>query len=779
MSRMRPRLAVACALLVACGKSASHGDPDANGPDAPPDARDPHAPPSLTSVTPSGDTWLHEPVRLIFDEPLDPHVELTATATVAGQRVNATISLDDAMTVAITIDPAARGVGALDLHVAGTVTDPGGNQAPVATDIHLTLPAWSAQPVDLGTAASSPAIVVDDRGAVIGAWLVGSQVVVAQLYGGQWSQLGAALGGSAASPAITVDSMQRVVVGWTESGVAHVARWNGAWTELASPGNGSAIALATPPMGNPIAAVFGATASALELTDDRWQPIGTTLPIASMVGEPALAVGAQGHPALGWIDGARIVVYRFDSAWTAIAPITLPSPPSGIDHMSLAMHDTTLAVAYDAWAGSFGVLAATTTGTTWTRLDHLLDLDPQSDAVDPAIAIDASGAPIVAWTEFVEGMRNRGLIARWSGSRWQIVGGTPWLPDPDAVTTRPALALHAGGAPVVGYSSAGQIAVQRFNGPAVAPVGIAQRASIAGCSFNPNNPPPLLSQTGCFTMTTPGQPTPHPGLVPYAVGVQLWSDGDRKRRWIALPDGASMTASSTGAWAAPNGTLIFKEFAYERTPGSPATRRAMETRVLVKTVYGFMGFSYQWNPAGTDASLLTDGEWTYVWPLDDGTTHTHLYPSRSECISCHQDSYGPLLGIRPPQLARWFDYDGQIADQLPTLATLGVGPATTATPFVSPHDPSETLEHRMRGYMAANCAHCHNVGDISIHDLRYTTPLAQTNLCPDIVPGNPGASLTYQLVSSRPGMPPLATLETDPLAVRTLYGWIAGMTSCP
>lgn len=85
----------------------------------------------------------------------------------------------------------------------------------------------------------------------------------------------------------------------------------------------------------------------------------------------------------------------------------------------------------------------------------------------------------------------------------------------------------------------------------------------------------------------------------------------------------------------------------------------------------------------------------------------------------------------------------------------------------------------MRGYMAANCAHCHNPDHIAVHDLRYTTPLAQTNLCPDIVPGDPGASKTYQLVSSRPGMPPLGTLATDPLAIQTLGNWISGMRSCP
>ena len=69
---------------------------------------------------------------------------------------------------------------------------------------------------------------------------------------------------------------------------------------------------------------------------------------------------------------------------------------------------------------------------------------------------------------------------------------------------------------------------------------------------------------------------------------------------------------------------------------------------------------------------------------------------------------GPLLGVRPEQLARWYDYDGVIADQLQTLAALGVAPVSSATPFISPHQPNETIEHRVRGYMAGNCMHCHN-----------------------------------------------------------------------
>jgi hypothetical protein len=82
----------------------------------------------------------------------------------------------------------------------------------------------------------------------------------------------------------------------------------------------------------------------------------------------------------------------------------------------------------------------------------------------------------------------------------------------------------------------------------------------------------------------------------------------------------------------------------------------------------------------------------------------------------------------------------------------------------------------MRGYMAGNCAHCHNPQYLSIKDFRYTTPLAQTKLCEAVVPGDPANSRAYQLVTSRPGMPALGTLAVDPLADQMLGAWISGMT---
>src|SRR4051812_49692193 len=116
-----------------------------------------------------------------------------------------------------------------------------------------------------------------------------------------------------------------------------------------------------------------------------------------------------------------------------------------------------------------------------------------SNAIAPAVAFDASGAPLVAWTELVE-TNQRGVLARWTGSTWSIVGGISWLDDTQAQPSRARIALHANEAAVVATSAAGAVRVARFNGPRVAGAGISARGSIAGCSFDAANPPAMLSQ---------------------------------------------------------------------------------------------------------------------------------------------------------------------------------------------------------------------------------------------------------------------------------------------
>jgi len=68
-------------------------------------------------------------------------------------------------------------------------------------------------------------------------------------------------------------------------------------------------------------------------------------------------------------------------------------------------------------------------------------------------------------------------------------------------------------------------------------------AAVAGAQAAPAAPPlpRLLSDTALFS---PGTTTTlAAGVVPFAPQYPLWSDGTRKRRWIALPPGAAIDAA--------------------------------------------------------------------------------------------------------------------------------------------------------------------------------------------------------------------------------------------
>ena len=559
---MQPRRFRGCALLLvaACGHDTSSGGPDAPGEildggladsapgDAPMPDPDDMTPPVLVSVSPApgSDVWLHEPFRFEFDEWVDDGAAVTAT--VAGAAVGATVTRDG-NTIVVNVDPAAAGLGPLALRVTGA-RDVNGNVAgEVAGD--FTLSPWSSPAVDRGAAATSPALAVSDNGAVIAAWTVGAvgsrQLVVSRREGGNWFALGDPLGADAISPSVAVDPTG-IVVAWVESGTARAARWTGSWTDLPSPGTGSAVALAGGP--EIVAATFGGTIAVRKLAGDAWQAVGTDLaPAGSIVGTPAIALAAAGQPVVGWITQASAIVtlrvQRFGTSWTAMAPIAFAAPPSGTPQMSLAARNTDVAIAWDQYSGSSGVFAAHSTATAWTRLGRALDIDVAGDASAPAIAIDATGAAVVAWRERVE-TNERGAIARWTTNAWRVVGGASWLADPDVTPMPTTIALHDGHAPVIGFAASGAIGVARWNGPKVAGPGMTSRPSLAGCTFSAN-PPARLLQTGCFTIPVAGKPAPHAGLVPYDIIAELWSDGAKKRRWIALPAGGSITATSNGS----------------------------------------------------------------------------------------------------------------------------------------------------------------------------------------------------------------------------------------
>lgn len=305
-----------------------------------------------------------------------------------------------------------------------------------------------------------------------------------------------------------------------------------------------------------------------------------------------------------------------------------------------------------------------------------------------------------------------------------------------------------------------------------------------------SNAPQMLSATGCVSSTNATQPAS--GLIPYAINAPFWSDGAEKDRWLALPDGQTITVQSDGDWSFPNGTVLMKNF---RVGG-----RLIETRLFMRHPDGaWGGFTYEWNTQQTDATLLEGGA-----VRDIGNGQNWIFPSESQCLDCHTDAAARSLGLETAQLNRSFTYaqTGRDANELTTLnhiavLTPAITDATTQPAMPDPFNTSADLTARARAYLHTNCSQCHRPGGPtpSNMDLRYTTAFGSTGTCnvsPQsgdlglganarlIAPGSAANSIVVNRMNRRDqnAMPPLGSNTVDTAGVALITQWVSSLTSC-
>jgi uncharacterized repeat protein (TIGR03806 family) len=317
--------------------------------------------------------------------------------------------------------------------------------------------------------------------------------------------------------------------------------------------------------------------------------------------------------------------------------------------------------------------------------------------------------------------------------------------------------------------------------------------------------PATASATGCYSNAATQEVAP--GLVPYEVNSPLWADGTEKRRFIALPGTGRIGYTPQGAWSFPEGTLLMKEFWLELERGNPRSRRLLETRLLRRRSDAWEGFSYQWNDDQSDAVLLAisaSKDYTVRDPVTGTTsTHTHYFPSRSDCARCHTSAAGGALGLQTAQLNRDHDYGAMVENQLTVMDRIGLftsplpGTPETLARLPDPLDPAEPVDVRARSYLHGNCSHCHLPGGTAptTIDFRFFTPFRETNTCNAIPtqgdldidgarivkPGSPDESVLWLRMSRRGAnqMPPLATSIVDSAASAVLRSWIQSLDGCP
>ncbi|MCY2966535.1 MAG: PQQ-dependent sugar dehydrogenase [Planctomycetota bacterium] len=249
--------------------------------------------------------------------------------------------------------------------------------------------------------------------------------------------------------------------------------------------------------------------------------------------------------------------------------------------------------------------------------------------------------------------------------------------------------------------------------------------------------PRKLSETGLFASTK--DHVPAAGLIPYSVNAELWSDNAIKERFLALPgdgqiefDGVEYPQPAPGAprgWRFPDKTVTVKTFSMEMEAGNPASRRRLETRIMLfEQLAGseevgdqvWQGFTYLWNDEQTDAVLLEepglDRELTIQDAEAPGGQRKQVwhFPSRSECTLCHTMPAKYALGVNTLQLNRDHDYGGGVkSNQIDVFAKLGLFKKQPSKPhadlprLVDYRDDKQPLELRARSYLQANCAHCH------------------------------------------------------------------------
>jgi len=310
----------------------------------------------------------------------------------------------------------------------------------------------------------------------------------------------------------------------------------------------------------------------------------------------------------------------------------------------------------------------------------------------------------------------------------------------------------------------------------------------------PSGPvPTLLSETGLFDNLA--TLTPATGLIPYDVNAPLWSDGAVKRRWIALPNNATIDFSAQDAWAFPIGTVLVKHFELETAPGV-LTR--IDTRVLVHETRGWAGYAYRWNEAGTEATLLDDSEERVLTINEPGggtRLQTWSFPSRNDCLRCHTVAAGFVLGVKTAQLNRDHDYGAISDNQLRTWEHIGMFSDPVPAPsqlsaFVDPSDATATIDARARAYLDTNCSACHRPDGPTAVNLDLRASIAESAMqlfgvppsdgslgLPDerrAVAGVKESSTLWERMQLRDdrAMPPLGSRVVDAEGVAVIGDWI-------
>ena len=336
--------------------------------------------------------------------------------------------------------------------------------------------------------------------------------------------------------------------------------------------------------------------------------------------------------------------------------------------------------------------------------------------------------------------------------------------------------------------------------------------------------PRRLSDTGLFQSVAEHRLAP--GVIPFSINVPKWDDHATALYAVGVPgtESIQLHAKLRGFRGSliprimdfPQDTVLVKTISLEREHGKPASQQRLETQILHFKGLVVRGYTYAWNDAQTDAELVPadgmDRTLTVLDPSAAGGQRDQVwrYPSRSECLRCHNPWAEYKLAFNLPQLNRHHDYGTATANQIRTFRQMKLiadvpdkydpeDPYAELVPtrsaeemprMVDPFDESADLDLRARSYLHVNCAHCHREsgGGSTQFFLNYGLSLDQTGTLEArpiqgsygihdsmiLAPGDPyGSVLYFRLCTIGAGrMPRIGSKLLDERGMKLIHDWI-------
>jgi putative heme-binding domain-containing protein len=321
--------------------------------------------------------------------------------------------------------------------------------------------------------------------------------------------------------------------------------------------------------------------------------------------------------------------------------------------------------------------------------------------------------------------------------------------------------------------------------------------------------PRRLSETGLFASVKDHAPAA--GVIPFTVNSRQWLDGATAEHWAAFPGTSAATLYTEGR---PIPGMVYWHSFRMHFPADAVLLRTLslagrrvETQLLHYDGVDWRGYTFAWRDDQRDADLVaTDGAEKEVRDPDAKGTRLWQFLSRTQCLLCHNNQSEYALAFLPEQLNRP-GADGR--NQLVSLTERGyirragkdgkpLPPFDAASaarePRVGdPADPAQPLESRARGYLHANCGHCHfehGGGSVALR-LQFSVPSAEMKAIgvrPTrgdfglldayiIKPGEPWASTLYYRMAKfgRDRMPHVGAECPDEAGLKLIEAWITGL----